>query len=149
MEQKSFSTLRFKLARYAVNGTFLGLDDLSSQLQLCTEHPDKAKSFARFGTYYENKCLIDLNTLLDAPEPELYDLYFEDANEKLFPVPVKLYNLRVNNKLVNFDASGNEIFDSSSVILNRRFFLYDNVSGKQNRNAETKVLVYAKHISLR
>ena len=70
-----FSQLRFRLARHSLNGTFLGMVNLTSQLQLCSAHPDKVTSFLRFGTTYENKCRIDLNTLLEQDETEFYDLY--------------------------------------------------------------------------
>jgi hypothetical protein len=117
-------TLKFKIATYALNGTFLGLEDLTSQLQLCAgskttglseDSDDLEQSFLKFGTSFENKCTVSLLKFLQNDNPTLfYDLYIVDKvqrmgfsvpkgnsdlfyglqNNRLFPVPVKLINYR-------------------------------------------------------
>jgi meckelin len=67
--------VQFKLAVYTPGGHFLGMEDLSSQLELCIGDPAKANHWQRFGSKYVNKCVIDLQTLLDSPlETLFYDL---------------------------------------------------------------------------
>ena len=71
----TFSTeLAFVLAGYHLNGTFAGFADLGDQLQLCPDLPARMSSFLRFGTNYENECVLDSAALLAAGEPMFYDL---------------------------------------------------------------------------
>ena len=76
-------------------------------------------------------------------------VHFVDANEKIYPVPVMFYNYRVSNRLVNFDEDGEERTGAGDRVLHRRFFLVDNISAKPSSGEQTKILVYAKDITLR
>jgi len=139
------SQLRIKLASYALNGTFLGLDDLHGQLQLCDSVHSNKNKWHRFATSYTSTCTMDLLGLVAKPLV-FYDMYIVDAGNKLYPVPVKILNYRVRNKLVNKDADGAEL-DTAAVF--RRFFLVDSESGKRVEGKQPEILVFARKVTLR
>eukprot|EP01112_Ceratiomyxa_fruticulosa_P015929 TRINITY_DN476_c0_g2_i2.p1 TRINITY_DN476_c0_g2~~TRINITY_DN476_c0_g2_i2.p1 ORF type:complete len:1026 (+),score=149.84 TRINITY_DN476_c0_g2_i2:116-3193(+) len=122
------STLTFYLAVFTLNGTFLGFEKLSTQLILC-EGNDK---YLNFGNSYVNKCNLDLSSFTDPSSQTtlFYDLYILDEVDGLLkPIPTRIRNLRKSSILVNDNGdSANDIIDD---VLTRRFFLYDNLSGRE------------------
>jgi len=120
-------TNKFELtvATYTLNGTFLGLFDLTTQLQLCTVEQGQERKFLFFGREYSNTCKINLESLLKTwEEPHFFDLYLKTGTNKFFPIPVILQNYRDNGVLRNV---GDETQQLTSAV--RRLFLYDNISG--------------------
>lgn len=86
-EPGTSDTLQFYLAKYALNGTFLGLELLGSQLQYCTTASTgtaasgSATSWTTFGYSYTATWRCDLRALLAsdfAASPVFYDLYVRD-----------------------------------------------------------------------
>jgi meckelin len=131
--------LLFQLAKYTLNGTFLGFTQLSTELQLCSGDPEIMVNYLRFGTNYENSCIIDLNKLL-LRETLFYDLYIQDTSSTIYPVPVKILNLR--------SESGQRVNEGGDPRLTHRFFVVDTVSGKSTDTSKPATLVYAKSITL-
>jgi len=112
-------------ATYSLNGTFLGLSDLTTQLQLCKVEQGDEKNFLLFGREYSNECTINLETLLGTwEEPLFFDLYLMTDTDTFFPLPVLLENYRDSGLLINAGSISRQL---STVV--RRLFLYDNVSG--------------------
>ena len=90
----TFSALRFFLAQWALNGTFLGLRRLRNQLAYCTPLGDGAPypPWLTFGYSWSERTVCDLGALLAAGavsygagspslalrEPVFYDLYVQD-----------------------------------------------------------------------
>ena len=66
------------------------------------------------------ECSLKLGTLLAVTEPTFYDLYLRVDNEQLYPVPVRLANLRVNGRRVNENSAS--ITSQQNDQLVRRFF---------------------------
>ena len=109
------SRLRYVLAAYSLNGTYLGLTELKSQLQLCTGGASNPTAYLDFGTSMKLECNVPPANLLEVAEPVFYDLYFffdttssstlsarlADINSGyLYPVPVAVLNLRIDNQCV-------------------------------------------------
>ena len=88
-------TLTYWLASYSLNGTYLGLEKLGTQLQLCAGVASDPNAYLSFGTGLEAKCEVPLSRLLAVTEPTFYDLYLQVEGEKLYPVPTRVINLRV------------------------------------------------------
>jgi meckelin len=144
------NSLSFVLAKYTLNGTFLGTEPLALQLQLCQGQPSSQIQFLNFGTSYQLTCSLNLNALMaayPASSTIFYDLFTVDAGGNLFPVPLKLLNYRVNGNLVNY-VNGAENMVSGSIALQKRFFLVDSVSSQSSAGVSS-VLVYANYIALR
>jgi len=109
------SVLTYVLAAYTLNGTFLGLQPLTQQLQLCTGVAKNPAAFLKVGTALKVSCSLQVGALLlAAREPTYYDLYLMTSDATLYPVPVKITNLAANT-----DRS------ASNDRLVRRFFVAD------------------------
>ena len=148
------SVLRFKLAKYTVNGIFLGIEDMKNHFEFCAEDNlggnDGQSHWSGFGSSYRIEHLCPLSSLVEQ-EMFFYDMYLVDESSDtckpeldcLYPVPVLNRNLVRNNKFPNINQRlGDDIDD----VYTRRFFLFDNVSGRTSSG--TEVVVYAKNIAL-
>eukprot|EP00743_Colponemidia_sp_Colp-15_P005392 GILK01005794.1.p1 GENE.GILK01005794.1~~GILK01005794.1.p1 ORF type:complete len:1050 (-),score=117.21 GILK01005794.1:142-2940(-) len=129
----------FVTASYALNGTYLGLNELTSELILCPISSTDAKQFKQFGTNVDISCTLNVTSYAYASETVFYDLYLKDIDGSLVPVPILITNYR--------DASGTQV--STQYV--RRFFLWDNVSGKSASGAYlaktvASVIRYAKKV---
>ena len=73
--------MQFVIASYSLNGTFLGLNNLTDQLQLCggkSSDVDITTSFLNYGTSFENKCTVSLLKFFNKNDVIFYDLYIVD-----------------------------------------------------------------------
>ena len=145
--------LSFKLAKYDLNGTFMGFEALSTQLNLCGNSRDDGIDFRRFGVTIVDECTFDISTLIGDNVPEsankFYELFIEDANGDLVDVPVKIDNY--------VDDAG-DTPNAERVVENwkfaRRFFIYDTVSGIKgkgeflNPTTNTTVLRWMHQVTL-
>lgn len=147
-KQGTFDTLRYVLARYSLNGTFLGWTNLTSEFEFCTPTSNTVPGWLKFGFGYaiSYDCNL-LNVLKDFPEPEFYDMYLVDfANENhLYPVPVRIRNI-VDNGL--FPNENEFLAQAADDAFTRRFFLYDQISSRETVSGEAQVVRYAKEIKL-
>ncbi len=149
--------LKFHLMSYTFNGTFLGSSLLSSQLQLCGGDTKLLSHFLRFGTNYENACQLDLTSFLTpAASPAtaerntvFYELFIQDLNNQLYPLPVKVLNLRLGDgSTPNLNDQGDEKIADTNV-LTRRFYLVDSLAGKTTFGSAPAVVSYARKLTLR
>ena len=108
------STITFMMARYALNGTFLGFETLRDQMNLCPLKFDDVINMMRFGAVTESECEFELAKLTGITEESLpneanyfFELYIMDRNEFLLDVPVAIRNFRKGNKLINTDSISN------------------------------------------
>ncbi|GAB5353570.1 hypothetical protein AAMO2058_000047000 [Amorphochlora amoebiformis] len=96
--------LRFLLASFSFNGTYLGYDELDGQLQLCGRDPGELTNWLEAGTAYENNCVLNLaNTISDLDTTTFYTLFI--SNEDLttvYPVPVQLDGLSPDEGVARF-----------------------------------------------
>lgn len=131
------NSLSFKLVKYTLNGTFAGIEDLSNQLEYCSEtkHITKQPNWLIFGNGYksEYKCSID-----DLIETEMffYDMFIVDESHEsckdetinsglqcLYPVPILIRNLVEDRSFPNYNVHPLDEYNDRYV---RRFFLVDN-----------------------
>ena len=126
-----------KVAKYTIDGIFIGMEDVGSQLLPCHTEKIKDQSLSAegmfdFGKPFRTERTCDLDFLL-SEQMFFYDLYLVDqgkncgdGHECLYPVPVLI------------DGNGSQY--------TRRFFTLDNESGKGASGP--KVIRYASKILL-
>lgn len=146
--------MMYKLAKYTIGGEFLGIEDLANQFMYCmaTELEDFTGmgTGLKFGDGFTRKFQCDLKSLLNS-DMYFYDLFLLDkqctgkeGDECLYPVPVLNRNfVEGGDSLPNRNQFfGDELDDRYT----RRFFLLDNMSGKEDGGL--KVIRYASKITL-
>ncbi|CEM33534.1 unnamed protein product [Vitrella brassicaformis CCMP3155] len=129
--------LRFWLARYSLEGEWLGWVPLGSHLTLCDGGPTSptqhSPRWTEFGGSFEQKCEVPLQLILDCGRhPELYDLFIENPKGELIAVPVRVVNL------LDFEGEPNKNkrpSDTDDDILVRRFFVCEAVTGRTGAGA--------------
>ncbi|KAK9819713.1 hypothetical protein WJX72_001576 [[Myrmecia] bisecta] len=141
------SRLDFVVSMYALNGTWLGLRNVTTQLQLCGGETQQLASWHRFGTNYKLTCHLDLEFLADESGgndgPIFYDMYFQDGLTRLYPVPVLVQNYQDGSgAFVNTDSI------ASNDQLTRRFFMVDQSLGTGAGAGSASVLQYARAFKL-
>jgi hypothetical protein len=151
------SELDFYLSTTALNGTWLGLAPLDSQLFYCPAGSFKAPlagsseatSWMRYGNSFSDTRRCDLNALLDM-EPLFYELFLKDAaTGNLYPVPVLLRDyVDSSGLLTNWN---NDVDDEPTNVFVRRFHLFDPVSGISEGYGpgSPRVLRYVNEIDLK
>lgn len=118
-----------------MDGEFLAFQKLDNELSACPMDKREVRDMTLFGVVTENKCEFELFDLIDNNSDNLpliansfFELYLEDANKNLIDVPVLIKNFR------DIDGdSPNESFNYASSRMTHRFFIYDTISGIQNR----------------
>lgn len=139
--------LTYWLASYSLNGTYLGLEKLGTQLQLCAGVASDPNAYLSFGTGLEAKCEVPLSRLLAVTEPTFYDLYLQVEGEKLYPVPTRVINLRVGGARVNDNvASSRAALENDQLV--RRFFVVDGQSGRKAGESAPTVVRYLSAATL-
>jgi meckelin len=92
-EAGAVNMLEYWVAKYTVDGTFLGFEELNDQLFLCpTTSATFGKNFRQFGTNFQNSCLYDLSNLLTEEDTIFYELFLKDSDGTFWDVPVKIVN---------------------------------------------------------
>ena len=72
------SSLTFYLARYSIEGNFLGFQELKTQMSLCPTTYDDVLKMMQFGSVIENQCEFSLTELLDQTNlPPEANTFFE------------------------------------------------------------------------
>eukprot|EP00656_Telonema_subtile_P001542 TRINITY_DN1067_c0_g2_i4.p1 TRINITY_DN1067_c0_g2~~TRINITY_DN1067_c0_g2_i4.p1 ORF type:complete len:632 (+),score=90.68 TRINITY_DN1067_c0_g2_i4:47-1897(+) len=125
-------TISMRFARFAFNGTFLGWQNLTTQLALCGGDFDAQMKWTSFGTWKRIACNIDINRFINGNDTEFMDPYFVNEDGTLYPMPVIVANYvaggaKPQDKFSEFYYQ--ETFGATAA-LTRRFFLYDNLSGR-------------------
>eukprot|EP00956_Cyclotella_meneghiniana_P018767 scaffold31598_cov74-Cyclotella_meneghiniana.AAC.5 len=136
-ENNASTEISFKLAKYKLDGTFVGLEDLTNQFQYCAKSGDEDDiKWKRFGVGHRVEYVCDTNKLA-ANEMFFYDMYIVDDSKQsckggtgnfdcLYPVPVVNRNFIESNAFPNMNLS---TLDEANDRHTRRFFLFDNQSG--------------------
>ena len=129
--------LVFWLASYSLEGSWLGWTKLESQLDPCANFASTSKqprslpsAWRRFGSSLRSECNILARSVLECgANPILYDLFIQNTDGTLVPVPVRILNLVQNGQRPNLNPSESEVGDD---VLVRRFLLCDAVSGRES-----------------
>ncbi|GBG73833.1 hypothetical protein CBR_g17171 [Chara braunii] len=145
-ESGRISDIIIVLSQYSLNGTWLGFQNLTGQLQLCDTKREAASEWVKFGTNFINECEMKLEEIEQlSSEPVFYDAYLLDGKDTLYPVPVRVLNYRDQGRLINVNHYKYDEFDD---VLTRRFFLSDFVSGKALPDAKPGIVRYLKSFQL-
>ena len=141
--------LQFMLAQFYLNGTFIGYQNLTDQLVLCPHSYVIGQLYREFGTNVDVVCNLDLSVYISTKETIFYELYLIDSDNSLIDVPILIKNLVASD-----GSQPNNGANENAWILTRRFFIYDNVSGKEGTNAyidgkTTSYLQYMREATLR
>ena len=153
------SNLVFVLSVSTLSGEWLGFKTVGKMLQLCGGQEADLSAWQRFGTNYYNDCSMSVADALDAArgfgvstsgETLFFDLYLQDlggevetANawpERLYPVPVKVSNVAVNQN----DRTDDDVYV-------RRFFMIDETAGVKVEGDAAVAVTYAQtmHFDIR
>ncbi|CAK8995416.1 unnamed protein product [Durusdinium trenchii] len=129
--------LVFWLASYSLEGAWLGWQRLESQLDPCSKGGTSSKprslpsAWRRFGSSLRSECNILASSILECGlRPVFYDLFVENTDGSLVPVPVRILNIvtqtggRPNLNLADTEANDD--------VLVRRFMLCDGISGRES-----------------
>jgi meckelin len=133
-EANAATTLSFKLAKYRLDGSFVGIEDLSDQFKFCSDSTDNNNvEWKSFGKGYRVEMSCNIKTLLKK-QMHLYDMYVVDTgveackgnqndSECLYPVPVLNRNFMKSGGFPNMNVN---VEDEANDQYTRRFFLFDN-----------------------
>uniref|UniRef100_A0A7E4ZZE5 Meckelin n=1 Tax=Panagrellus redivivus TaxID=6233 RepID=A0A7E4ZZE5_PANRE len=129
--------------KYALNGTFLGMDSASEGLlHICPTGREPTSGAMMFGREFYQECEIRISDVIrmvtmnrqyvnqdsDTIFHELYLRFIDDANQyRLYPLPILNGNIKTQNSYVNQAGVMNRW------VLTRRFFLTD-VSVNEDTN---------------
>ena len=98
---QSSEYLQYYVARYNIEGEFLGFHELKSQLSICSIGYQEIILMKRFGVVTENECDYELKQLTGGSKSSLpkdanafYELYVKDDQGNLIDVPVLVKNFR-------------------------------------------------------
>eukprot|EP01032_Pedospumella_encystans_P014840 gene14840-17019_t len=152
--------MRFVLAKYHMNGTFGGYENLDTQLSYCQrDEPftdrgggnSRSTEWLQFGSNKKFSFSCALRNLLKE-EMMFYELFIYGRNADFTPVPIRITNvLNAENIRPNNPVPTEPLCDTGDV-LTRRFFLYDTLSGISSINSDNtaniEVIRYASDISL-
>lgn len=173
------SLLDIRLAVFALDGRFLGLDSAvtGGHLQLCKDSVRRMQAAYDFGTSYSQECEILADDLFNTTKYPLqfYDPYlmFYDSTtglNRLMPIPVlNLALLDDQNSFTNVVSSADltslyealAVGNAASAVsiettildkweLTRRLFMVDNVAGKSVQSTSPSTLVrYVSNLEIR
>ena len=131
------TTLKFVLAKYDIEGEFLGFEEMTDQLVICEKPMEEVQRIYRIGTSVKIECTYDLANLIsenkfDRPRQQniFYELFLVDwdgtPNGRLVDVPILMTNM-VDSSFGT--TAPNTENDEERWLLTRRFFLFDTISG--------------------
>lgn len=151
VDSSRYAYLPFKLAKYSLDGEFLGWEDLTDQIWICPVTKENSKRYRRVGLALVNECEFDLNNLvnrtIDIPNVNIfYEMFLEDFNGDLIDIPVLIDNF-VDSGLTYPNRENENDPDSWRFV--RRFFKYENVSaieGTGEYTNPTKPPTYVRFI---
>jgi len=87
--------LTFKLAKFNIEGDFLGFEDLADQLFLCDTPDEDLERLLTIGTTMKKSCVFDLTKLMDGKIQSanfFYEMFLLDYDQTMHQVPIKITN---------------------------------------------------------
>jgi meckelin len=120
----SVNLLNIYLAKYDINGTYIGKEELTNQLTMCPIFTvSDSKRFREVGTNIDMSCNVNLSSMVNSTSPYLYEAFIY-INGEYLPIPIKILNYK--------DATGIEV-NTDSITTNdvyvKRFAIVDFQSG--------------------
>jgi meckelin len=148
-DDSKLNLMEFLLAEFDINGTFLGFQEMTDQLILCPHSLEDSKKYRKFGTNMIIECSFDLSTIYDKPQTTFFELYFKEQSGNYIDVPILVTNMRnADSQIINKESSS-----QSNWKLTRRFFIWDNISGYDNKvkyeQKNIDIIQYLQKVKLR
>ena len=121
---------QYYVAKYNINGTFLGMDPLTTEFEFCSKSYDDGVRYRSFGNTIIQNCYINLaQYLLRNYTMIFYELYLFDPVQQIYiDIPIMIDNIE-NPLSTDTSTRMNNSSDPINWILVRRFFTIDNLSG--------------------
>ncbi|XP_042225116.1 meckelin-like [Homarus americanus] len=143
--------LNFTVAKYSAEGHLLAYGRLEDVLTLCPFIDFQLSDVVQFGKTFSQSCSINVQDLWNKYTTEFYDVflqYYDDEEHMIYAIPVLNENYKESGSSVNQQSQ-------KKWQLTRRFFLFDNLSGKESLSLNTKdkenrarVVRYARNIQI-
>jgi meckelin len=135
-DKVNVNDLQFYIAKYDIFGNFLGIKQLTSELNLCSKTYEDGIDYRSFGKTIINRCEINLCEYQTKNHTMyFYEMYMLDPKQnELIDIPIMIDNIpnpKASGTIGNMNNSTNPI----DWILVRRFFLIDNLSAIQGTNS--------------
>lgn len=129
----AISKFDFWVAKFTMNGTFLGIDNLLPSFFLCPKATfEQINDFSKVGANLKYVCEFDLNDAMDT-ETIFYELFVMNSDGKLIDVPVNILNPPAD----------------TGIGFARRFFMFDSIGLMACKDEPTEKFVrYANMIRL-
>lgn len=128
----AISRLDLWVAKFTVNGTFLGIDNLLPSFFLCPKATfEQVNDFSRIGANLKYDCDFDLRELIEG-ETIFYELFVMNSDNKLIDVPVYIQNPS----------------SATNVEFVRRFYMYDNTGILNCIDEQRNFVRFARSIHL-
>eukprot|EP00297_Palpitomonas_bilix_P001829 CAMPEP_0113868268 /NCGR_PEP_ID=MMETSP0780_2-20120614/889_1 /TAXON_ID=652834 /ORGANISM="Palpitomonas bilix" /LENGTH=977 /DNA_ID=CAMNT_0000853321 /DNA_START=154 /DNA_END=3087 /DNA_ORIENTATION=- /assembly_acc=CAM_ASM_000599 len=145
------SVMKYLLAKYTVEGTFVEFVDVTTELQLCSGDALALSRYLKFGTSMTYSCNVDLRRFLEETQLYLYDMYIQTGDGNVQGVPVRMVDYS-NGGTPNVNDPNVENAENDD-IFKRRFFLVDSITGRtaavgSDLKSGLEVLRYAKSMTL-
>ncbi|KAJ3177953.1 Meckelin [Gaertneriomyces sp. JEL0708] len=138
LDNYPMSELELVLARYALNGTFTGLEEVADQIAFCVSDA-KANTWRRIGSNYQISCDIDIRAATNSSmgQTQFLELYLKRQDSTLIPIPIAISNTRATSA------------DSGQPKYFSRFFLVDAASGIEGGQLKVARIAENMHIDIR
>ena len=144
------SFLNFTVAKFSMNGTLIKYGKLDETLEVCSLLRESLSLLMQFGTSFKSNCDLKVDSIWDQFDSYFYEifLHFWDEVEmsyKSFPIPILITNFQLERSKVN-------LREKKKWQLVRRFFVFDNISGKehnQKQGIRASVVRYIKNINVK
>lgn len=126
--------LNITLAKYSMDGEFLGMEPLTTQLELCGGGYNHLTRWLKFGVEVLVECELRVaQWLYQNLTTYFYEPYYVDSKGSYVAMPVLVKNIRRDGTEVNFGVDVRNV-------MRRRFFLYDFLSGVTSAGARPDVI---------
>jgi meckelin len=134
-DQLNINELTFYIAKYDIFGNFLGINQLTTDFNLCSKSFEDGMNYRSFGETIINNCNINLWEYQTMNYTMyFYELYlFDPVQNILIDIPIMIDNIQ-NPKASGASGNMNSNANPADWILVRRFFIVDNLSAIQGSN---------------
>lgn len=139
--------LNITVAKYSADGNLIAYGSMDKVLDICPSINVRLRDSLHFGAITNIHCNIKANSLWSDYDTVFYEMYLNYFDEKensmkRLPIPILNENIRKDKSAINTGSQSNWQ-------LTKRFFLFDNLSGKQSVSSFSSVVRYAEKIQLR
>lgn len=150
-EDNPDSKFNFTVAKYSPEGHLIQYGRLEDVLTVCPLISFDLDDAIKFGTTFTKSCSISVRDLWDKYDTVFYDVfiqYYDEEDHMIYAVPI------LNRNYVEKGEKLNQQSEKKWQLM-RRFFLFDNLSGRESLSPNTpdrmeraKVVRYAQNIEI-